>query len=181
MNKWLELVASEEMDSQGAYHTILAAVQTVKEIIGDPESTLCIGCGAGVELGLFDHATGIDLNEQSLVVCREAGYTAEKMDMHAMTFPDGKFELVFSRDVFEHAVSPIEAISEMARVSKKYVAVILPDESWQSSKWHFIIPTMKQMISLGEKVGLLLQSYREYDVIIGNTDVHQYVYIFRKL
>lgn len=177
---FLKLVGSEEMDSYGALPIIQTGIAYLKDIIGEPQSTLSVGCGAGAELGFFDNVKGIDLNDTSLSYCKQAGYDVQKMDMHDMTFEDNTFDLVFARDVFEHALSPIEAISEMARVSKKYVCIIVPDETWQSSKWHFICPTTKQMQSLGEKVGLQLKALREYNVIIGMITIQQSLYLFEK-
>ena len=176
---WLDLVASEKMDSSGAAHTITQSCSLIQEIIGKPETVLCVGCGSGYELNMWSNAEGIDLNDVSLQKCRNQGFIVYKEDMHKMSFKDNSYELVYSRDVFEHAISPIEAISEMARVSSKYVAIVLPDESWQWSKWHFIIPTIRQMISLGEKANLMLKSMREYNINLGTTNIQQSLYLFQ--
>lgn len=36
--------------------------------------------------------------------------------------------------------------------------IVLPDESWQFSKWHYIIPNRIQMVSLAVKCGMLLKN-----------------------
>jgi ubiquinone/menaquinone biosynthesis C-methylase UbiE len=168
------------MDSAGQESLIRSAYSTVKNIIGEQKKTLCVGVGDGTELKYFRGAYGIDINDKSIEKCREENFNVSKMDMHKMTFQDGVFDLVFSKDNFEHSVSHIEVISEFARVSRRYVAIVLPDESWQCSGWHFIIPNMKQMISLGEKVGLSLRAFREYDVLSGTRIVGQFIYIYEK-
>jgi ubiquinone/menaquinone biosynthesis C-methylase UbiE len=180
-SKWLEFVGSEEMDSRGQEALISFAANTIHSIIGKQPRTLCVGCGDGTELKYFPHAFGIDINQKSLRICREKNLQVEDMDMHHMTFNDNTFDLVFSKDNFEHSISSIEAISEFSRVSKKYVAIVLPDDSWQSSKWHFIIPTLKQMVTLGEKVNLMLRSLREYNLQIGQCNIFQSIYLFQKL
>jgi len=177
---FLKLAGSEEMDSFAASGIITAAIAETVRVIGDIDDVLCIGVGNGAELSFFKKVKGIDINEKSISICRDMGYDVEKMDMHNMSFQDNTFSMVFSRDVFEHAVSPIEAISEMARVTRKYVVIVLPDETWQSSKWHFIIPTVKQMIFLGEKAKLQLKALREYNMMVGNTVINQSLYIFEK-
>ena len=177
---WLKLVGSEVMNSKEAIFLIRIHVGLINEKIGEPKSVLVIGCADGTEMSLWDNSEGIDLNQTSLNICESKGLKARMMDMHKMDFNDNSFELVSSRDVFEHAISPIEAISEMSRVSSKYVAITIPDSSWQWSDWHFIIPTMEQMLSLGEKVGLKLLSYREYGAIQGSEYVKQYLYLFEK-
>ena len=180
MNKWLDLVGSEEMESEKQESLIHHAIMDIKKVIGEPKNTLCVGCADGTEMKYFDKPFGIDLNEKSLAKCREKNLQVEKMDMHHMTFSDNTFELVYSKDNFEHAISHIEALSEYARVSSRYVAIVLPDDSWQSSGWHFIIPTLKQMVTLGEKCGLMFKALREYNLIVGRSAVYQSIYIFQK-
>jgi SAM-dependent methyltransferase len=46
----------------------------------------------------------------------EFGYRSE--DLAAQTFPDSKFDVVVTQDVFEHLFSPASAISEIARTLK---------------------------------------------------------------
>ena len=178
---WLALVGSEVMDSSNQDSLIRHAVKFTKDVIGVPEKTLCVGVGDGTEMDYFTNVKGIDISDESIRKCVEDGYDVVKMDMHDMTFPDGSFDLVFSKDNFEHAISPIEAMSEFARVSNKYVVIVVPDESWQSSGWHFIIPTFKQMVTLAEKCGMALRALREYNVMIGQMCVFQTLYIFQKL
>lgn len=180
MSKWLNLAISEEMDSTMAFPLIRMANNYLRGIVTIFQNVLSVGCGDGIELSLFENSTGIDMNEQSLEKARLAGYDVQKMDMHKMTFEDNEFNLVFARDSFEHSISHIEVISEMARVSNQYVCIILPTEDWQYSRWHFIIPTLKQMISLGEKVGLQLKALREYNVILGSISIGQSLYLFEK-
>ena len=181
MKDWLSFVATEEMDSKNQALLIAYAVKYIKDIIGTPDKVLCVGVGDGTEMDYFSNPIGIDISDKSITQCKKDGLDVLKMDMHHMTFKDNLFDLVFSKDNFEHAISPIEAISEFARVSSKYVAIIVPDEKWQSSGWHFIIPTIKQMVSLGEKVGLALKALREYEVVVGQFSVTQSLYVFQKL
>ena len=82
------------------------------------------------------------------------------MDMHDMTFTDGEFDLCFSHDCFEHALSPMIAMGEMCRVARRYVLVHVPSEDWQFSAWHYILPTRVQIISLAVKFGYLLMNER---------------------
>lgn len=178
---WFEFVASEVMDSCNQSLLIGYAIKYIKEVIGVPDKTLCVGVGDGTEMDYFNKCVGIDISDVSITKCKKDGFDVRKMDMHDMTFDDDTFDLVFSKDNFEHALSPINAISEFARVSSKYVVIVVPDESWQSSMWHFIIPTVKQMISLGEKAGLMLRALREYNIVIGQMAVGQSLYIFQKV
>lgn len=185
MSKWLDIAASEEMDSKTALPLIQWAIGYVLEDVGIPESVLSVGCSDGTEMFCWLHqgskvVRGIDMNDVSLSKCQEDGLSVQKMDMHKMTFSDNSFELVFMRDVFEHSLSHIEVLSEATRVSSKYIAIVLPSQDWHSSKWHYIIPTLEQMISLGMKVNVQLKAYREYSSPIGNALIRQYYYLFEK-
>lgn len=179
-DKWLDITASEVMDSEGARFLIELAVGLVKDEIGEPQSVLCVGSSDGTELDMFKNARGIDLNDESIEKCRQKGFLVDKMDMHDMSYEDNKFQLVFSRDVFEHSIAHIESLSEMARVSGEYVCIVMPDESWDNSDWHFIIPNLRQMVSMAHKVGLMLVAYNEYSAVIGRASVHQHFYLFKK-
>jgi len=182
---WLAKTASEEMDSTAASQIISYGIDQALEVIkGDP-SILSVGCGDGTEMELWRERLnttvfGIDLNDASLEKCLHKGLNVEKMDMHDLSFDTGSFGLVFARDVFEHSLNHVQVLSEFSRVSSKYVVIVLPDETWQSSTWHFIIPTLKQMISLGEKSGLKLVALREYNLIVGRAVIEQVMYVFEK-
>ena len=71
MNKWLNIAASEEMDSGSASFAIKVASGLVKEQIGEPENVLCVGCSNGTELEMFINASGIDINDESIEVCKQ--------------------------------------------------------------------------------------------------------------
>lgn len=178
---WLKFVSSEVMDSKNQELMIGYAVKYIKDVIPLPDKVLCVGVGDGTEMDYFPSSIGIDISEESIEACKKQGLDVRYMDMHNMTFEDNSFDLVFSKDNFEHAISPIEAISEFARVTKKYVAIVVPDETWQGSMWHFVIPTVKQMITLGEKAGLMLKAFREYNILVGQMAIGQSLYIFQKV
>ena len=181
MKNWLEHMGTEVMDSIQQKHLINYALLTVNRKIGDFGHTLCVGVGDGTEMGFIPDCEGIDINDTSLRICQEKGFSVQKMDMHKMTFKDNTFDLVFSKDSFEHAISPIEVMEQFARVSKKYVVIVVPNEEWQSDGFHLIIPTLKQMLSLAEKAGLVLVAYREYNLLVNARSVFQALYIFQKL
>lgn len=152
--KWeayLQVAASEKMDSTGAADLINNAILHLPP---DAGKVLCIGCGDGYELSRIRGAAGTNLNPEQVEQVRSKGFECYHADMHELPFEDKSFDTVFCRDAFEHALSPYIAISEFARVARKYVLIVVPDESWQFSKWHYICPTPIQMISLGIKLGL---------------------------
>lgn len=181
--QWLDITSAEVMKlNSGDYNFVSVPIGIIKDLVGDKIDTiLSVGFGDGSELVFWgDNAQGIDMNDENIAMVKSAGCNVQKMDMHDMTFEDGKFDIVFSRDVFEHSISHIQVISEMARVSKRYVAIVLPDNQWAASGHHFIIPNLQQMISMGEKVGLSLRAYREYNILSNIIVVNQSLYLFEK-
>lgn len=174
INKFIDEIGREEMDSFGAMPLIDFAINFIPS---DVEKILCIGSGSGYELKKLREkydVLGIDYNS----INTKCG--AIQMDMHDLKFTDKEFDLVFCRDVFEHSIAPLVAFSEMCRVSKKYVYIVLPDDTWALSLGHTMIPTLKQMICWGIKMDFSLDYYTEQFHSSGEMFFKEYYYIFRR-
>ena len=155
--KYLAWESEEAMDSIHQSDRIDTAVQHLPK---DTESILCIGVGDGYELVMIDgefpniRLKGITLNTDAV------HYKHQQIvwgDMHNIEEADSSYDLVFSKDCFEHSFSHWAVMSEMARVSKRYVMIVLPDVNvWSSGGVHTIIPTSLQLKCLAEKFNLKL-------------------------
>ena len=168
--KWIEKIGQEEMDS----HPLEPLFAIIKQHLPRTSSVLCVGCGDGTELKFFENARGVDIRPQNNPLI-DVG------DMHNLPYGNEEFEMVFAKDVFEHAVAPIVALEEMTRVSSKYVVIVLPDESWTESGWHLIIPNMRQLMALAEKVGLKLKYVREIRWLKDKQYLlENFIYVFEK-
>ena len=168
------------MNSSGHSSNILRAINTTLKYTGKIDNYLSVGSGDGTEMTVFNEqgidGKGIDGNEQSVERCKGLGFDVTLGDMHQMPFKDGEFNLVFSRDVFEHAYSHLGLMEEMTRVSNKYISITLPDQSWGGSEWHSLIPTTEQMIYLGMKFDLSLKMLDQFF----SNGVFQSTYLFVK-
>lgn len=175
IDDYIKSIGEEEMDSAG----LEPMFASIPQYLPDVDTTLAVGCGTGTELNyLPGEVRGIDINPIHKSEQIDTG------DMHDLPYKDNEFELVYIRDAFEHSVAPIVAISELARVSSKYVCIILPDEVWTESHWHLIIPTMRQLMNLAEKVGLRLLRVRDIRMIINKGGfflLHNRIYVFEKV
>lgn len=74
---------------------------------------LCAGCRNTLEIDYFwskgaGEVVGIDLYSESSSI--------RVMDMHALSFPDRRFDLLFSSHSLEHAYDPYRAAAEFVRV-----------------------------------------------------------------
>lgn len=56
-------------------------------------------------------------------------------DMHDLPFEDNSFDLVCARHALEHVLIPYVALSEMARVSRRYLLVVVPQDSIKTLEW----------------------------------------------
>lgn len=81
----------------------------------DGARVLCVGCRNGLELDSFraagfDDVVGIDIFSQRPDIL--------VMDMHAMTFADDSFDVVFSSHSLEHALDPQLVARELVRIAR---------------------------------------------------------------
>jgi SAM-dependent methyltransferase len=81
----------------------------------DGGSVLCVGCRNTLELDRFhargfDDVTGIDVFSQRDDI--------QVMDMHAMTFADDSFDVVYCSHALEHAFDVERVAAEMIRVAR---------------------------------------------------------------
>ncbi len=88
-------------------------------------SILCIGCRNRAEIDYLlskgaKDVLGIDLYSQSPDIL--------VMDMHSMTFPDGRFDVIYSSHSLEHAYDPNKVAREIIRVARPnaWVAIEVP-------------------------------------------------------
>lgn len=98
-----------------------------------------IGCGTGSMINFFrefgyKNSVGIDASEESLKVCSKLfGYKKNKdvfqMDARKIKFGAKSFNLVFSDGMLEHLPSLDKALSEFARISKKYILLFQPNQT----------------------------------------------------
>ena len=63
---------------------------------------------------------------------------AVTLNIARLPFPDGAFDLVLASEVLEHLVRPVEAISELLRVTRRYL-VMTSLEALSPSRWHRLL------------------------------------------
>jgi SAM-dependent methyltransferase len=94
--------------------------------------TLEVGSGYGVLARTFidrtDRYVGLDLTLQQARAIDRLGGTGVVGDIHALPFPDSRFDTVVADNVIEHALDPLRALTEIRRVLKA------------SGRGYFVIP-----------------------------------------
>jgi uncharacterized protein YbaR (Trm112 family)/SAM-dependent methyltransferase len=105
-------------------------LQILSVLAGRPfASAIDVGGGEGYLAAILRDLTGSDVRSVDLSVeaCHRAwelfgiqGYSAEAA---RLPFPDNTFDLAISSEVIEHLAQPVVAISELVRVSRRYVLI----------------------------------------------------------
>jgi SAM-dependent methyltransferase len=99
------------------------------------DAVLEVGCGTGALLtevsrrGIGKKHVGVDLadpNEHADPNAQELNLI--KIDGKRLPFDDGSFDLVYASHVVEHVPDPRGLITEMLRVSKKFIYIEVPCE-----------------------------------------------------
>lgn len=100
------------------------------------ESVLDVGCGEGFTLKRLKAKKigkvfkGVDLEKEAIRLGRRENPKLDLNigDIYNLKFKDNSFDLVISTEVLEHLEKPSIALKELARVSKKYILLSVPNE-----------------------------------------------------
>lgn len=108
--------------AHGRVQQLVDAFQRADGRAAEGRSVLCVGCRNAHELTAFreagfDDVTGIDLFCESRDV--------QVMDMHAMTFPDARFDVIFACHSLEHALDADAVLAEFSRVARPGAVCVL--------------------------------------------------------
>ena len=190
-NKYLKELGSYDSEfsdgmSEEDFHPkpIVDDIETLLKL-PDVKTILCVGCGFGQEVYLFKKkgfdSCGITLSNVDIDIGKKMGLDLRLMDIHELEFDNKSFDLVFVRQVFEHALSHYILMSEFSRVVKDngYVAIFLPYiYEWSDYERHTIVPTRFQLTSLARKFGLILKDH--FIRVSDERKWNSYIYLFKK-
>lgn len=99
-------------------------------------SILDVGCGEGFTLKKLEEKRigknneGIDFSEDAIRLGNEI-YPQLKLaigDVYDLKFKDNSFDIAVCTEVLEHLEDPVKAVSEIKRVTKKYIVFSVPNE-----------------------------------------------------
>lgn len=110
-------------------------IKVLEKYMNPADSILEPGCGSGYMVSYFQnhghYSVGLDINEEPLKVARDmfGAKNLKKGDLFNLPFKNSSFDIVWNEGVLEHFKinKSIEAAKEMARVSKKYVIIDVPN------------------------------------------------------
>jgi ubiquinone/menaquinone biosynthesis C-methylase UbiE len=104
----------------------------------DFSTVLDAGCGEGVPLSLLikqnpaGQAAGVDLDPDRVRIARQRIPTAHFLISNAQSLPfsSQSFDLLVSLETLEHMGYPERALSEYARITRRYILLSVPHEPW---------------------------------------------------
>ncbi len=110
------------------------------ELISDLkiETVLDAGCGEGFTLnklkqnGIGQKYEGIDYSEDAIKLGRKIypNLDIKKGDIYNLLYKENSFDLIICTEVLEHLDDPQKALSDILRVSSRYILLTVPNEPW---------------------------------------------------
>lgn len=124
---------------------------------------LDVGCGQGPALDIlvnkgYRHATGITLNDEDVISCRQKGHNVLKMDQSFLEFADKEFDFVWARHVIEHSIFPYFTLMEYSRVMAAGAILYLEVPAPETSCHHELNPNHYSVLGRGVWLALLGRS-----------------------
>ena len=125
------------------------------------QDLLDVGCGPGTitldfaRLVAPAQVIGLDAADAPLreaaVDAAEAGLanvSFEVGDAYALSFDDGRFDVVHAHQVLQHLADPVAALAEMRRVTRSGGIVAVRDADIASTAWFPLFPALDRWIEL---------------------------------
>ena len=99
-------------------------------------SILNLGCGMdNIAENLGNKVHCLDMSKEALKYQQQfTEKTTHTSDVHSLPFPDNAFDCVFASHLIEHLDTPIGALKEWIRVSKKKIVLIMPKPHAEHAK-----------------------------------------------
>jgi SAM-dependent methyltransferase len=73
-------------------------------------------------------------------------------DVHALSYPDGTFDVVHAHQVLQHVADPVLALREMRRVCVPGGMIAARDADYEAMTWHPAIPALDEWLALYRRV-----------------------------
>jgi ubiquinone/menaquinone biosynthesis C-methylase UbiE len=128
-------------------------------------SLLDVGCGPGtITADLAERVapgpvTAVDAAAGSLAEARETAaarglrnMTFAVADVHALSYPDGSFDVVHAHQVLQHVTDPVLALREMRRVCAPGGLVAARDADYEAMTWYPALPALDEWLALYRQV-----------------------------
>jgi SAM-dependent methyltransferase len=120
---------------------------------------LDVGSGPGTITadlaGLVAEVVAVEITDEAAAVTRaglaERGVTNAEVlvgDVHALDLPDAGFDVVHAHQVLQHVADPVQALREMARVTRPGGVIGVRDSDYAAFAWYPRLPALDHWLSL---------------------------------
>lgn len=123
------------------------------------DHVLDLGAGAGTITadlaGLVDAVTAAEISDDALELTRAtiaerglSNVTFAVADVHRLPFPDASFDVAHAHQVLQHVADPVQALRELARVTKPGGIVAVRDSDYAGFCWWPQLPGLDRWLEL---------------------------------
>jgi hypothetical protein len=134
------------------------SIAAFMKIANPIKNVLDLGCGEAFCQEVFEgygiEYVGVCLGKD-FEVCEASGKNVLREDFSFLPFTAGSYDLLYSRHSLEHSPMPLLTLMEWHRVSKRYVALVLPSPvHWKyGGKNHYFVLNLEQWKILFDVAG----------------------------
>jgi ubiquinone/menaquinone biosynthesis C-methylase UbiE len=193
VNKYLDVLAKDVYPQPADEKHTLWAIESILEFVRnskDVGSVIDLGCGEAFCQQPFENYgieyTGVCLGEDYEVAMKN-GKNVLSCDFSFLPFEDQSYDMLYSRHSLEHSPMPLLTLMEWYRVSRKYVALVLPSpQHWgYKGKNHYFVLNKEQWENLFDVAGFYIsyQNDKRYKMspTEGDSDVEiEYWFLLEK-
>ncbi len=99
---------------------------------------------------LVGEVVATEISEEAAGITRAGapGVEVRVADVHALPFADGEFDVVHAHQVLQHVADPVQALREMARVTKPGGVVAARDSDYATFAWWPRLPELDRWLEL---------------------------------
>jgi len=146
-----------------------------REFGSDVRSIVDVGCGLGIYgkalLASGYEWTGVEIKEEDLAELARAGLPHVRANGQKLPFPDESFDAALCVEVLEHVDGIFPFLSELARVTRKRVAISVPNveiipylTSYAVVPWHMLASDHLNFFSRSSLEAQLKKYFRRAEV-----------------
>lgn len=151
----------DERDQASSREEVLYQAEALR-FLEDSPKVVDLGCGSGALVRKLV-AAGHDaygLTYQRAEVEKAASDRIFLGDIHATPWLNETFDAFVMWDVLEHTLSPFIALAEARRITKRggRGLIFIPGVSWTETRYHVVVPTIRQMRHLLDLTGWDLET-----------------------
>jgi SAM-dependent methyltransferase len=115
--------------------------------VGSGPGTITADLAALVAPG---EVVALEVNDQAAALTRQGapGVDVRVGDVHALPFDAGEFDVVHAHQVLQHVADPVQALREMARVTRPGGVVAARDSDYATFAWWPRLPELDRWLEL---------------------------------